>query len=393
LKSVLSTRIHEWARAKKTFGVDIENDFTDAEFSSWLKKFHRQIRWRFQRTQTSLADRADDIGLGRRSEARDNLLVDEDARVCNVTNARRLSRYHFEDLLRVQTETRLVLYLRLNQRSTNLAGPLLKKPFEGKPWDIALKQRTSGSAGDVVSLSGVKYLVVKVKMLHARAHHDAVSGQLTLGRAKDLFRKKEGFTLEYDGTDVAVSIGWCHIIDLASDLLVFGPPLDGTRLYSECFDDRGEKYCMRVCMHLAKETHGDVYASSALLLAFQDRILAIRSGEIERLKIADPTVDFHDSPKGDLYFRVFDKLCRRKLAASVCGFHDYNQPIISLAVIDDFVESAEHIFPNIWRHLSRWRNVRGDRHAEDAKNIQPRKREVFMLLLLLRRMRKGSLDI
>ena len=73
MKSVFSTRIHEWARAKKTFGADIENDFTDAEFSSWLKKFHRQIRWRFQRTQTSLADRADDIGLGRRSEARESV--------------------------------------------------------------------------------------------------------------------------------------------------------------------------------------------------------------------------------------------------------------------------------------------------------------------------------
>ena len=77
---------------------------------------------RFQRTRQTVSDRADDIGLGLRSDAREDLLSDEDARLCNVTDARRLSRYHFEDLVRVQEGVRLVLYLRLNQRATKLVA-------------------------------------------------------------------------------------------------------------------------------------------------------------------------------------------------------------------------------------------------------------------------------
>ena len=139
---------------------------------------------RFQRTSQTLSDRADNIGLGLRLDAREDLLLDEDARVCNVTDARRLSRYHFEDLLRVQEGVRLVLYLRANKRGTKLVAPLLAIPFEGEgqPWSVAEAQCSAGSAGNITSIGGGRYLVVTATMLHARAHHDAIAGLLTLSQ-------------------------------------------------------------------------------------------------------------------------------------------------------------------------------------------------------------------
>ena len=48
-------------------------------------------------------------------------------------DTRRLSRCHYEDLLRMQAGVRVFLYLKLNTKSTNLCAGLLLEPFYGKP--------------------------------------------------------------------------------------------------------------------------------------------------------------------------------------------------------------------------------------------------------------------
>ena len=48
----------------------------------------RQIRSQFQLTTISAKERADNIGIGLRSDAREDLLVDKDVHLCDVTNIR-----------------------------------------------------------------------------------------------------------------------------------------------------------------------------------------------------------------------------------------------------------------------------------------------------------------
>ena len=121
-----------------------------------IRGFGKKIVKRFQRTQVTAADRAEGISRGRRSEAKQDLILDKDARLCNITDARRLSRCHYEDLLRMQAGARLVLYMKLNTKSTNLCVTLLPEPFEGKSWTVAMAQRVAGVAGDVTTIAGKK---------------------------------------------------------------------------------------------------------------------------------------------------------------------------------------------------------------------------------------------
>ena len=57
------------------------------------------MRVRFQRKQITAAEREEDLGRGLRSSRADNLFVDDEAFNVETTDVRRLSRYHWEDLL------------------------------------------------------------------------------------------------------------------------------------------------------------------------------------------------------------------------------------------------------------------------------------------------------
>jgi hypothetical protein len=202
MKAVINGRISEWARKDRTFSV-VANAFTNDEHASWVAWFQRQMRCRFQNANSSSEARAEDIGLGRRSDARDDLLLDEDARLCDVTDARRLSRCHFEDLLRMQTDSRLVLYFQLNTIGSGLHQTFHQKPFLGssgekKPWVAGATQRSCRTGGTTVTIAGNKYLVLKATVQHARAHHDAIAGVTNLAQLKKQFQQNEGFTVVFD---------------------------------------------------------------------------------------------------------------------------------------------------------------------------------------------------
>ena len=101
-----------------------------------------QIWSRFQNTNIFADDCANDIGLKLRSNARDTLPVDKEARLCSVTDIHRLLQNHFEDFLRMQADGRLVLYFKLNRGGTNVDTSFspFSKPFERKMWGAVIVQ-------------------------------------------------------------------------------------------------------------------------------------------------------------------------------------------------------------------------------------------------------------
>lgn len=113
----------------------------------------------------------------------------------------------------------------------------------------------------------------------------------------------------------------------------------------------------------------------------------MKDNEIVRLQSTHHTVDFNETEHGERFFRVFDNVCRRNMVAAACGFNDYNTPIVSLQVIDDFVNCAERVFPSLWRQLCELRGVVGHRTKRDKLNIPRKKRQVLLQLFLLKRMR------
>ena len=392
VKDLINNDVFTWARETHTFGNKIKNQFTDAEFISWDEWFRKQIVQKFQRMSISAKDRTESLGRGLRSVAKEDLLVDEEARLVHVTDARRLSHCHFEDILRMQEGARVVLYFKTNINSTNLCSELLSKPFHGKPWHAAEDQRQAGIAGNVSSIVGTKFLVLRATIFRARYHHDAVAGFISLAEMKDLFLKKQGFTVKFDGTKIIQTLTWQEVIQYAEEILIFGPPLDGTRRYNTCFRDRGAEYCKRVYRHLGNETLGDVQSSSALALAYQEKVIQIQQNEIHRLQNKTELAGFNETVHGERFFRVFDNMCRRRMLQAVCGFNDYNKPIVDLTTIDDYVETAARVFPKLWEHLCSLRGVVQYNKSKDTnlKNKTRRKRHVLLQLHLLKRTKKNN---
>ena len=95
----MTNEIHTWSR-KVTF--DSTNVVIDPdEFDTWESSMQRQMINRFCKVQQTKESIADSIGLGLRSSATEDVLVDSDAANLKVTDAARLSRMHWEDILRV----------------------------------------------------------------------------------------------------------------------------------------------------------------------------------------------------------------------------------------------------------------------------------------------------
>ena len=218
-----------------------------------------------------------------------------------------------------------------------------------------------GTGNVIVTIAGKKYLPTVVTMVHTCAHFDTVLGRTTLAQLQNQFKQSKGFTIRYKGTDKRLTLPWYLLISLTMELLVFGSPVGGTRNYHRHFRNRGAQYCKRIHKYLANKTLGDIFASVALTLAYQEKLLQLKDNKIVRLKSTHHTVDFNKTQHGEQFFRVFDNVCRRNMVAAAYGFNDSTTPIpiVSLQVIDDFVNCAKWVFPSLWRQLCELRGVVG----------------------------------
>ena len=84
---------------------------------------------------------------------------------------------------------------------------------------------------------------------------------------------------------------------------------------------------------------------------------------------------------------MLDNIPQQNMVAASCGFNNYNAPIVSLQVIDDYINCAKWVFPHLWKHLYVLTGVFRHWKKADKPNIQQKKRQVLMQLFLLKRMR------
>ena len=85
MKAVLNGLVSGWVRKDHTFNA-VANNFIANEQVLWVSWFQQQTRCWFQNIKSSAKARAEDIGLGQQSDTRNKLLLDKDARICNVTD-------------------------------------------------------------------------------------------------------------------------------------------------------------------------------------------------------------------------------------------------------------------------------------------------------------------
>ena len=73
-------------------------------------------------------------------------------------------------------------------------------------WSLTTSAAAGGSmtTGAITTAGSTAGGGVKSTTVHARAHHDAVSGAITQDRIAKMFNQKEGFTIKFDGTETSL---------------------------------------------------------------------------------------------------------------------------------------------------------------------------------------------
>ena len=139
---------------------------------------------------------------------------------------------------------------------------------------------------------------------------------------------------------------------------------------------------------IARETVDDVYASSALALAFQDALVLAQQKEmVAPSSTATELIDFNETDKSALFFSLFDDLCRHRFLHAIVGFNDHCTSLVDLQDFDHVVALSPSVIPNLWKHLSNLRSVKGKYTKRDRERLPQKNRQVLLQIFALKRMR------
>ena len=178
----------------------------------------------------------------------------------------------------------------------------------------------------------------------------------------------------------------------------------------------GEALSSYVFWLISLEILGDYFSSSALILAYQDRIKELDDAKytwlqskfnakytrlqskFNALQASDNDIsyhetllDFNETKQSSRLFQVLDNMCRRQFLRFICSMNDHNWSIIDPECFDVFVELAPTVFPRLWGHLSNLRCVKVYGRAVDKLKAPLKARQVLQQMCALWRMRNTNL--
>ena len=103
--------------------------------------------------------------------------------------------------------------------------------------DSAMEQGLSDIGGDKYKIFGEVYYCFRANMREARMHHDLIHGSMGRNEFDDYYHKKEGFTVELDGTtdDKRITFMWKELVTRPTDIMFFAPPRDTLHPFLDLF--------------------------------------------------------------------------------------------------------------------------------------------------------------
>ena len=397
-KQVVNNDITSWSRP--LLDDDVVTGFEEDAFNAFSKKIDEQLMCKFQAKRQSKVSRENSMGLGRRSEARIDLLNDSEADQCVTVNIKRLSRLHWEDCSVLYEKEPLVIFFPWNgfMDCYHDEIPKLNSKVGLKLLSVRTEQKKGGGGGgQFILIGGTKYVCLKSYVSEAREYHAIHSGAVTLSTYQSLFKYGGGgFTVTFDGTTVPLSFCWRDVFDFAPHVFFFGRPKESTRRYNIVFRRKKLLNTIRcIYQSLVMETFGDHVATFALAHAYKTRCMEILL-QPARMPITptpspitsvDALLNFNEHEKTAAFFAVFDSYCRRRFFKIITGLNDHNHSLIPPEIFEHYVQLCERFLPRLFGHLSNLRNVRGSYRASDKKLVAGKRRQVFMQILILKRMR------
>ena len=201
---------------------------------------------------------------------------DEDAEDANSTDIRRLSRYHMENVIRCQDGDSLLLFFKQ-------ASDVVHNLWGDKVGRAVVAQDAAGF-GISTSICGDMYTCVRVSVSRAHLHHDMKFGRMSRAEFRRRYRAKDSFGMTLDRTgEELLSIQWRQIVELAEDILIFGPPTKRSLQYEEVFRWKTDGAKLRsIFLTLSRETFGDSYSSQSLRLAYKDRLVEVMEDQMDK---------------------------------------------------------------------------------------------------------------
>ena len=261
--------------------------------------------------------------------------------------------------------------------------------FAGTPEDVAADQRRHGVTGDMVRISGRLYYNL-LGCVSVAASNDAVRLGMSVGQFDtEYFNDSGGFVFSFDESVHKLTFSWQDVVEHSADVMFYGRRFEGGRLYdAHLFKNKiNRQYIHHIFRHVSSELVGDALACAQLYACYQKRIR--RSLEHQLSQAAANEAGLYDrqtfnTPRGKLFRKMFDGLCKNAFLSCMSRFQDYTQPIISNADFMLYLALAKHVFSDQWRFLASLRSI-------DAKKDSPaltayKERQVFCQLLSLQRM-------
>jgi len=173
-----------------------------------------------------------------------------------------------------------------------------------------------------------------------------------------VYKSNEGFLAQYCVTDIRQSFSWRDLVQFAEDVLVFSQPLNNSCRYNMLFLDKSSVQLLQfVYRGMAREMFGDVFASSALALAYTQKMLALAECDLEVESHRELLLEFNETDQSHRFFECFDTMCRCNFEKAILCFNDYSKLFIDMACVDVYVDLAERCMPRLWAHLCNLRNV------------------------------------
>ncbi len=85
------------------------------------------------------------------------------------------------------------------------------------------------------TLGGITYHILRATIGDSRQHINCAAIEITFAQLKQLYLWSDGFQIIFNNSPKKVTIVWQALADYTEDIILFGPPRGGCRVYSESF--------------------------------------------------------------------------------------------------------------------------------------------------------------
>ena len=261
----LTTGFHLWSREAL---YEASNDIasSDDAFDSYETQFSRQITYRFRLEHETKKKKIQSLSSSTK-RTRSNTSItpvssDINAASLSTDDPRRLSRLHWEDIIRCEAGHRLKLFV--TKDAVNQQDAWWDDTFSSVVKELSLKP---------THFNKTAMYCMDVSILEASLHNEIFKGDHSLSNLQRMFKRGDGFRIKFTGTkDTTLSVAWKKMLFSGSDIMFFDSPLPRNRAYNELFKNKDTICSIRQVLHsVSLETAGDYSASSALLIAYMKR--------------------------------------------------------------------------------------------------------------------------